>query len=139
MTVEGSRPSALTWLLWGIPYSASTRSAALLSITSCPGEKQIQSSEERQDVVVFSHNRVPVSSGHALPTHHLKGSSFGELQNGVKSPIYPPSQTHLIKSKGEHHSYLQDKIYHSIVCHKHDRALICLLPNTMARSFTRLL
>lgn len=40
----GWRPHSLTWLLCGIPYSASTRSAALLSMTSCR-EKQTQASE----------------------------------------------------------------------------------------------
>lgn len=48
-------------------------------------------------------------SHHPLPTHCFKGSGFGEPQNGVKSPIYPCSYTHLIKSKGEHHWYCKIK------------------------------
>lgn len=73
-----------------------------------PREKQMWSSEWRQ-VLIISHDHIPIPSGHTLPRHCFKGSSMGTPQNGVKSAIHPCSHPHFMESEGEHHWFCKIK------------------------------
>lgn len=78
--------------------------------------------------LIFSHDSILILLAILCQGTTANAVAWGP-QNGGKLPIYPCSHTHLIVSKGEHHWY-------SIVWHRHDKALICLLLNTIAWSFT---